>query len=271
MSVRGRAALVTLVTSGALVLGALVLGALAPGAAHAQESAALGRPAGAPASASPLDPELMPEARPRYAGVAERPLTLPEGLARIDQLVYYRVGAIPVPVRGVPMGLALGVHDDFELGVQWGVLDDPSLYVLGRFVHTEAIDVGASARITVPAMTPGDTVLRAGVPVAIRAARWLRIDTGADLELLFASQVSPLVEVPLTVTIAPHELFFMGAMGSVGWLDGDDWVADVGGFVGWSARNLHGVIADGRVAVQVFLPGAEVVISLALRFFPRFF
>lgn len=260
MSARATAALV-----------ALAALASAPGTAVAQASAALGRPVAAPVAESALDPELLPDHGPRYVGVAERPLTLPEGRARIDQLIWYRWGAIPVPIHGVPAGLAIGVTDDVEVGAQWGVLDDPSAYVLGRWLHTDVVDVGASARITVPAMTTGDTLVRAGVPVAIRAARWLRIDTGADLELLFASQVSPLVQVPLTLTFAPHELFFFGAMGSAGWLDGDDWIADAGGFVGWSARNVHGVIADARVAVQVFLPGDDVVISLALRFFPRFF
>jgi hypothetical protein len=122
----------------------------------------------------------------------------------------------------------------------------------------------------VPAMTRGDTLLRAGVPVLLRPTSWLRLDTGLSLELLFTAQVSPLAQIPLTITVAPLETFFFGALGSAGWLDGERWIADAGGFVGWSARNQHGLIADGRFAVQVFLPGDHVTVSFGLRFFPRF-
>jgi hypothetical protein len=168
------------------------------------------------------------------------------------------------------MGLSVGLLDDLELGVMWGVLDDPSVRVLGRVFADPVIDLGLSAQLTVPVVTTGDTLARVGMPVAVRPVEWLRVDTGLFVELLFSAQVSPLGQVPVTITVAPHELFFFGAMGSVGWLDGSRWIGDAGGFVGWSARNAHGVIADGRIAVQCFLPGDDVVISLGLRFFPRF-
>lgn len=247
--------------------------------AHAQSveeaGTALGDPVASP-GAGPAEIATPPEAQEpeptplRYPRVTARPLTLPVGIARVEQLIHYRFFEIPLPMRGVPMGLAVGVHDDIEIGVGWGVLDDPSVRVVGRVLADRVVDLGVSAQLTVPAMTTGDTLLRVGVPVALRPAEWLRVDTGLYAELLFTAQVSPLAQIPLAVTIAPIELFFLGAMGSAGWLDGDDWVADAGGFVGWSARNEHGVIADGRLAVQVFMPGDDVTISLGLRFFPRF-
>lgn len=216
------------------------------------------------------EPEVYRE--PRFPGVAERPLTLPAGMARIEQVIFYHFFDFPLPLHGVPTGLSIGVTDDVEIGAVWGVTDDPSISVLARFVRDPRIDLGASARLTVPAMTTGDTLLTVSLPLAVRPLAQLRIDTGVSFELLFRAQVSPLLAVPLTITVAPHELFFFGAMGSAGWLDDPGqghYAADAGGFIGWSGRNVHGVIADGRIAVQVFLPGNEIVISLGLRFYPR--
>ncbi|AKF08559.1 hypothetical protein DB32_005708 [Sandaracinus amylolyticus] len=248
---------------------------LAPSLARADDepAASLGNPV---AITQPvLDPELAEREAARFPGVAARPLTLPEGMARIDQLIWYRFFAIPFPRRGVPTALHVGVHDDVQIGASWGVLDDPSVHVLARWIHDPVIDVGVSAVLTIPAMTDGDTALRVGVPIAIRAASWLRIDASIDLDLLFWRQVVPLVEAPVSITVAPLETFFFGVLGSAGWLDdavtsGPPWLAQAGGFIGWSGRNVHGVIADGRVSVQVFLPGDDVVVSLGLRFFPRF-
>lgn len=260
-----------------ILLASLVsVAPLSGGIAQAQESGAeLGSPtiAGEPGAAIDsvaLDPPAADPGPFRFPHVAARPLTLPEGMARVDQLIFYRFFDIPVPWRGVPTGLSVGLLDDLELGVTWGVLDDPSVRVLGRVVADPVIDLGLSAQLTVPAITTGDTLARVGAPIAIRPAAWLRFDTGLFVELLFTAQVSPLAQVPLTITFAPHELFFFGAMGSAGWLDGSRWIGDGGGFVGWSGRNEHGVIADGRIAVQYFVPTDDVVVSLGLRFFPRF-
>ena len=250
----------------------LVLASLAgAGTARAQDAGAdLGAPTLEVLEAPEVEPSSAPAAPFRYPRVTGRPLTLPEGMARIDQVIFYRFFDIPVPWRGVPTGLSVGLLDDLELGVMWGVLDDPSVRVLGRVVADPVIDLGLSAQLTVPAMTTGDTLARVGMPVAVRPTEWLRIDSGLFVVLLFTAQVSPLAQVPLTITVAPHELFFFGAMGSAGWLDGSRWIGDGGGFVGWSARNAHGVIADGRIAVQYFVPSDDVVVSLGLRFFPRF-
>lgn len=239
---------------------------LVPSLARAQEAGAeLGDPGATPVviEAAPEEPPFLP------AALSERPLTLPGGTGRIEQAFAFRIGRGLAPM--VPVGLALGVLDDLEVGFSWPLPWDPTFYVLGRLLRDPMIEIGAALAITAPVSTEGNTLGRVSMPVLVRPIRWLRIDTGLEVELLFTpSNVSPLASIPLTITLSPHRGFFLGAQGSVGWLDGDDWVADAGGFIGFTVYTPLGAIMDLRFTAQSYFPGSDnFALSFAATFYPR--
>ena len=247
--------------------------ALVPSLARAQEAQEAGPELGDPGArlvVIEVAPEAAPEEPPFLpAALSERPLTLPGGTGRIEQAFAFRIGRSFAPM--VPVGFALGVVDDLELGFSWPLPWDPTFYALGRLVRDPVIEFGAALAITAPVSTDGNTLGRVSIPVLVRPIHWLRLDTGLEVELLFTpSNVSPLASIPLTITINPHPGFFLGAQGSAGWLDGDAWVADAGGFFGFTVYTAQGAIADFRATAQAYFPGGNFAFSLAATFYPRF-
>jgi hypothetical protein len=240
--------------------------------AHAQSGTELGDPEAAQGA---WDGEgvVVAEPDPMFrlpASLSARPLTLPGGVARIQQGLVVRTARFRGPMPIMPVGFALGVLDDLEIGFSWPLPYDTTFYALGRFVVDPHVELGGALAITAPTLTDGSSLARVSMPLLLRPSEWMRIDTGLAVELLFASQISPLAIVPITIVLNPHRTFFLGAQGSIEWLDGSRWQGELGGFVGFSVSTERGALMDGRFTVQAYLPQTEFALSFSIAFYPRF-
>ena len=160
--------------------------------------------------------------------------------------------------------------NDLEIAVAWPWTREPTLTVTGRVFGSDVIDVGLRGSVTPPLIRNGDTVVRGGIPVVIRAHRLLRIQTGLDIDLLLTPQISPWASIPLQLLGIVTDRVFMGLQGAVGWLVGGVWTAQVGTFVG------HTVSAtDGHPVFEVRWSGTYIIdtpafhIGAALTIYPR--
>jgi hypothetical protein len=200
--------------------------------------------------------------------VARRPLTLAGGVWRLDHVVDWNVLQF---VAEAPNTLSVGVTNDVELGVSWPWTRDPTVFGTVRVLGSDVIDVGVRVSARLPAITTGDTVLRAGVPIVIRPVPFLRIAAALEIDLLLTPQVSPWAIVPLQITANVTPRFFLGAQGSAGWLDGERWTGQVGVFVGHtvSATGRHPIF-EIRWTTSYMIELNDFHITAALSFFPRF-
>ena len=224
----------------------------------------------AEALASPVPPPPDPYEGRRYpVEVARRPLTLTEGVWRLDHVVDWNVLAFAAEA---PNTLTAGLTNDVEIGVAWPWTRDPTVFGTVRVFGSEVIDVGVRASARIPAITTGDTVVRAGVPIVIRPTSFLRIATALEIDLLLTSQISPWAIVPLQLTANVTPRFFLGAQGSAGWLDGERWTGQVGVFIGHtvSATRTGHPIFEIRWTTSYMIELNDLHITAALSFFPRF-
>lgn len=218
--------------------------------------------------ASPVPPPPDPYEGRRYpVAAAARPLTLAGGVWRIDHVLDWN---IPFALEA-PNALTAGVTNDVELGVSWPWTRDPTVFGTVRVFGSDVIDVGVRVSARLPAITTGDTVVRAGVPIVIRPLPFLRIATALEIDLLLTSQISPWAIVPLQITASITPRFFLGAQGSAGWLDGERWTGQVGFFLGHtvSATGRHPIF-EVRWTTSYMIELNDFHITAALTFFPRF-
>jgi hypothetical protein len=227
--------------------------------------------------ASRTDPELAsPRAAPpdplagrRYPErTSARPLTLAEGVWRLDHAVDWNIGHFTFDG---PNQLTAGLTNDLEVGVAWPWMRDPTLLATWRFLGSDVLDVGLRAAVRIPAVTTGDTVLRASIPVVIRPTRDVRIQTGLEVDLLLTPQISPYAWIPLQILGNPSRRFFLGAQGTVGWLDGTTWTGQVGVFAGHtvSATTTGHPIFEVRWSTSYMFAINDIHITVAFSFFPR--
>lgn len=216
-----------------------------------------------PAPPDPLEGRRYPESASR------RPLTLAEGVWRIDHALDWNVMHFAVEA---PNTLTAGVLNDLEIGVAWPWTRDPTLFATARFFSSDVIDLGVRASARLPAVTTGDTVVRAGIPVVIRPTRHVRIQTGLDVELLLTPQISPWAWIPLQIMGNPVPSMFLGAQGSIGWLDGARVTGQAGLFVGHtvSATPTGHPIFEIRWTTSYMFELNDLHITCAVSFFPRF-
>jgi hypothetical protein len=244
-----------------------------PPVARGLEARRVRRVAPAPATeaqslASPVPPPPDPYEGRRYpVQAAARPLTLAGGVWRIDHALDWN---IPFALEA-PNTLTASVTNDVELGVSWPWTRDPTVFGTVRVFGSDVIDVGVRASARLPAITTGDTVVRAGVPIVIRPVPFLRIATALEIDLLLTSQISPWAIVPLQITASITPRFFLGAQGSAGWLDGERWTGQVGFFLGHtvSATGRHPIF-EIRWTTSYMIELNDFHITAALSFFPRF-
>jgi hypothetical protein len=219
--------------------------------------------------ASPIPPPPDPLAGRRYPeSASRRPLTLAEGVWRLDHALDWNVMHFAVEA---PNTLTAGLTNDVELGVAWPWTRDPTLFGTVRFFASDLLDLGVRAAVRVPAVTTGDTVVRAGIPVVIRPTRHVRIQTGLDVELLLTPQVSPWAWIPLQIMGNPVPSMFLGVQGSLGLLEGERWTGQVGLFVGHtvSATPTGHPIFEIRWTTSYMFELNDVHITCAVSFFPR--
>jgi hypothetical protein len=220
--------------------------------------------------ASPVPPPPDPLAGRRYPETAaHRPLTLAEGVWRLDHVVDWNVMHFAFEA---PNTLTAGITNEVELGVGWPWTRDPTFFGAVRFLATDVIDLGVRAAVRVPAVTTGDTVVRAGIPVVLRPTRHVRIQTGVDVELLLTPQVSPWAWIPLQILGNPVPSMFLGAQGSLGLIDGQRWTGQAGLFVGHtvSATPTGHPIFEIRWTTSYMFELNDLHITVAASFFPRF-
>ncbi len=225
---------------------------------------------GPPAIDGLASPHADPLAGRRYPiRAASRPLTLPEGTARLDHAIVAR-GSARGFLLAAPNRLALGVTNDVEIGLAWPITRDPTLIGTVRAFGSDVLDVGARVAVTVPVITTGDTVLRMSIPIVLRGWGWLRVQTGVDVDLLFTAQVSPLVEIPLQVMAQVSRRFYLGVEGTAGLLDGVFWTGQVGAFVGQTlaATSTHPIL-DARASFAYLIDERDIMFTLGFSFFPR--
>ena len=260
----------------ALVGVVLALAGAAPSAVFAQ-SELLGDPASARASSAaspdPVEPASPEPARGprRYPGpVAARPLTLTAGRFRFGHGYSIRVGRSSFTPT-LPAWAAIGATDDVEIGVSWPAPWDPTVYVLGRVLADDAVELGVAGSLTAPLTTDGNTVVRAAMPVLLRPFSWARVDTGVFVDVLVTpTQFSPEFGVPLTLTLQPVDGFFFGAQGSIAATDGSGrgYVASGGAFLGFTVITATGPVFEGRAGAHGFASGG-FGLSVGFTFFPR--
>ncbi len=220
--------------------------------------------------ASPIPPPPDPLAGRRYPeSASRRPLTLAEGVWRLDHVIDWNVMAFAVEA---PNTLSAGVTNDVELGVAWPWTRDPTLFGTVRFFTSDVVDLGVRAAVRVPAVTTGDTVVRASIPVVLRPTRHVRIHTGLDVELLLTPQISPWTWIPLQIMGNPVPSMFLGVQGSLGLLEGERWTGQIGLFVGHtvSATPTGHPIFEIRWTTSYMFELNDVHITCAASFFPRF-
>ena len=145
------------------------------------------------------------------------------------------------------LGLGVGVTDDVELG---GLLlpirmrpdsdiDDLELY--GRFAFLDGtFEMAGQATVQLPTQTePG---LGLGLPMLVHATRAMRIDTGAEVEVLFWEDTVVSLDLPLAFTWDLGRAGFLGLRTGMYYWDMDALLIPAG---------IHGggVLADGRVDI----------------------
>jgi len=216
--------------------------------------------------ASPI-PDPLAGRRYPVRGVS-RPLTLSEGQARLDQGIGFRGG------RGLyvfaPQQFTVGITNDFEMALVWPISRDPSLQATGRVFSSPELDVGVRGTLTVPAITTGNTVARIGVPIVIRAANFVRIVTGIELDLLFTAQVSPMIAIPVQLQIQGSNRLFYGLQGSVALINGNTWTSEVGTFLAHTnSAYAGGPIMETRIAVNWLIEERTPMLITTFSFFPR--
>lgn len=230
------------------------------------------------------EPSLEPVAPPPYGGrayvirYARRPLTLGEGVLRIDHGSSGRLGGLGSfgIVMAMTEGLHVGAMDDLEVGVSLSQVAgnapgvrDPWLDATYRFYHDDVVELGVRAAVRIPMITTGDTVLRLGLPMVVHADDWFRVSTAIELDLLFASNVSPLLSVPLQVAFSPSNRFSLGAEGWFGLLDGRDALGSVGAFAQVTGHTPVRALWDVRFAAAYLIRESAMQITTAVSFYPQ--
>jgi hypothetical protein len=144
------------------------------------------------------------------------------------------------------LGLAVGVADAVELGglLPWRLTpgsDVDDLETYGRFQFLDGtFEMGGQVTLQLPTLT--DTGLGLGFPMSIHVGRRLRIDTGAELEILFSDPTVTSLDAPLAFTWDVGRSGFMGLRTGLYLWDMDAMIVPAG---------FHGgvVVASGHLDV----------------------
>jgi hypothetical protein len=140
----------------------------------------------------------------------ERPLTLPRlTLAPSFELDIDRIGIGGLPgdvvIAGMQIGASFGITPDFEVGAivvpiqfnngagyggffvgEEGELAEPTLFATYRFLHTEAIDLGA--RLAIQIVIPSDgsgagAIIEPSVPLLVHLGKVARLDAALGFRI----------------------------------------------------------------------------------------
>ncbi|HBQ18401.1 MAG TPA: hypothetical protein DEF51_47165 [Myxococcales bacterium] len=179
-----------------------------------------------------------------------RPLTLPQGVLRFDQI-------LAVSVFGLARGtgyfrFGAGLHDDFEIGstpvavnIPWPTADHPSVYVRGRALSGD-VQLAVRSELWLPLWGQLPWQWELGVELAVTSG-WFRFDAGLDYALLFADPLQQRIGLPLTATFQAGPNGFGVTTGVYVFNDFDD--VDVPLLLSWTFafRGYQGPLADARL------------------------
>ena len=205
------------------------------------------------ASAQDVDPQLDMELSGQLPlRQADRPITLTEGTLRADADLLFIDGVGDLNVN-LNVGAGFGISDDLEVGATVLPLaispdfdyGNPSLYARFRFLPGD-LEVGAEARVVLPVQEGSDFAVGVGLPVRFHADA-IRIDTGAFVNLTFASDVVVGLGVPLELRFSLDEnLYFGGRTGfNIATFDaaGDSIFVPLGALAGYTvAQGSHPLV-----------------------------
>jgi hypothetical protein len=183
-------------------------------------------------------------------GYAQRPLTLAKGRMRVDlgpsDFGYMDSGMlnsgrglrIDVPEQGdalvgLGMGVALGVVDKLEAGLLLlpfrlsPDFDFADIEAYGRYAFLEGrYEVAAQLTLNIPTDTEFGFGL--GLPTLFEIGDSVRVDTGAELEILFFDDTQVNIDVPAAFSVVIAEIAFIGARTGLFVQDFDEWDVNLG-------------------------------------------
>ncbi len=185
-----------------------------------------------------------------HVGYSTRPLTLPEGRLRIDlappdygymdhgELNNNRGLKVRIPDEGdarvgLGVGGAYGILDEFEAG---GLIfpfvfapdfdfGDMELYARYAFLRGAA-QLAVQPVLRIP--TASDFALGIGMPAQFRLGGSVRLDTGVELELIFANNARINLDVPLAVNVNIGRTGFIGGRTGLLFYDFEEMAINLG-------------------------------------------
>lgn len=177
-------------------------------------------------------------------GYAQRPLTLPTGHVRVDLgppdfgymdhgLLNNRRGLnILVPSRGdasvgLGLGAAVGVMENLEVGtllLPFALSPDfdfGDIELYGRYEFLQG-RYELAAQLTVNIPTDTDFGFGIGVPALFEIGDSIRVDTGAELEVVFYDDTQVNLDIPAAFSVEVADIAFVGVRTGLFVRDFDD-------------------------------------------------
>lgn len=238
-----------------------------------QDHDAAGEPTTEDLEAASAEPAMSEEDARRVLPMrfAQRPLTLPNGVVRIDAtfgIVSRDVESVERETLVTLLGVAaFGITDDIELGVSAlplqlaprGRYGDPGVYGLLRLYASERLDVGLQLDATVPVRDESAFGNALSTWLLWRALAAFRLDVGVALVAAYHDPIRTHLRVPVVGTFQLSDGLFAGVRTGldVEHLSGADEedgrprdvVVPVGAFVGGTLDGEAGPIGDLRIGV----------------------
>lgn len=197
-------------------------------------------------------------AAPAYV---ERPITLPSLVFAGD--VGIGVGHVSVPTArdltgpGLNLEGSMGITDSVEVGIRTGVrfgnegqavqadtygrtlwtetygtsvdtVANPELRVRWSAYSGRVVEVALDGRVYLPIEDGSRIGVMFGVPLAFHVARFLRIDTGAYVPVVFVDPVQSRVSIPAYFWFQPTSRFWLGPMTALRFVDQTDVLLGMG-------------------------------------------
>ncbi|MCB9667797.1 MAG: hypothetical protein H6715_06750 [Myxococcales bacterium] len=236
------------------------------------------------------------EAYPMYPRrYVSRPLWLPKSTLRFDAafplLSVDRPGGDRINTFSALLGLGLGLTPDLEVGAVFLPLQltekfdyrNPSLYGSYRLLNTDILDIAFRADVSIPAddyrepfngavmpFLPWFGDLAVGIPLRLRIADALMIDTGAHFGVVFTDPLGTRINVPLKLAIQVTDTVFFGPQTGIQVANGDNATIPFGLFMGANFGSSSKPLLDLIASFQ--LPEAdhgfdEFVVGLGLNMY----
>jgi hypothetical protein len=199
----------------------------------------------------------------------KRPLVLPKRTLRIDggprwpwpdtqfKLISYDGGE---DLALLNVGAAYSFFEDLEFAAVVPLaispdldLHDPRVAATYR-IGSGTVEWGVFGQMNLP--FEGDLSIMGGVPLYLRVAPSVRIDTGGFAQVIFANDAILALHAPVVVPIQLSHQFFLGPESGLTIWDFDDVIVPVGIFAGYSLAPSGPLLGD--LVARFRLPSVEI-------------